>query len=77
MGRGVWVVSGSRKGPEGCANLDELVILRNENQTLLSIWISAAVFNGVIVDPDTLKLVTISFFLKNAIAPSIFYIYLT
>ena len=37
MGRGVWVVSGSRKGPEGCANLDELVILRNENQTLLSI----------------------------------------
>ena len=37
MGRRVWVVSGSRKGPEGCATLDELVILRNENQTFLFI----------------------------------------
>ena len=37
MGRRVWVVSGSRKDPEGCAKLDELVILRNENQTLLLI----------------------------------------
>ena len=59
------VVSGSGKGG---AKADGLVILRNQNQTLLSIRISAAVFIGVIVYPPTLQFVTISFFLKNVIA---------
>ena len=43
---GWWVVSGSGKGG---AKPDGLVILRNQNQTLLSIRISAAVFVSVIV----------------------------
>ena len=54
---------------------DGLVILRNQNQTLLSIRISAAVFISVIVYPPTLQFVTISFFLKNARAYCTFYIY--
>ena len=60
----------------GGAKPDGLVILRNQNQTLLSIRISAAVFISVIVYPPTLQFVTISFFLKNATAYCIFYIYL-
>ena len=50
----------------GGAKPDGLVILRNQNQTLLSIRISAAVFISVIVYPPTLQFVTISFFPKNA-----------
>ena len=50
---------------EGGANPDGLVILRNQNQTLLSIQISAALFISVIVYPPTLQFVTISNFLKN------------
>ena len=51
MGRGVgwWVVSGSGKG----CKPDGLVILRNQNQTLLSIRISAAVFISVTDYPPT------------------------
>ena len=45
---------------------DGRVILRNQNKTLLSIQISAAVFISVIVYPPTLQFDTISFFLKNA-----------
>ena len=67
------LVSGS--GKRG-AKPDGLVILRNQNQTLLSIWISAAVFITVIVYPPTLQFVTMSFFLKNARAYCTFYIYL-
>ena len=52
-----WVVSGS--GREGGAKSDGLVILRNQNQTLLSIRIPAAVFFSVIVYPPTLQFVTI------------------
>ena len=37
----------------GGAKPDGLVILRNQNQTLLSIRISAAVFISVIVYPPT------------------------
>ena len=58
------------------ANPDGLVILRNQNQTLLSIRISAGVFISVIAYPPTLQFVTISFFLKNARAYCTFYIYL-
>ena len=61
---------------EGGAKPDELVILRNQNQTLLSIRIPAAVFISVIVYPPTLQFVTNSFFLKNARAYCTFYIYL-
>ena len=66
---------GSKWKWEGGAKLDGLVILRNQNQTLLSIRISAAFFFSVIVYPPTLQFVTISFFLKNARASCIFYIY--
>ena len=59
----------------GCKT-DGLVILRNQNQTLLSIRIPADVFISVIVYPPTLQLVTISFFLKNGRAYCTFYIYL-
>ena len=59
----------------GCKT-DGLVILRNQNQTLLSIRIPAAVFISVIVYPPTLKFVTISFFLKNGRSYYTFYIYL-
>ena len=55
---------------------DGLVILRNQNQTLFSIRIPAAVFISVIVYPPTLQFITISFFLKNARAYCTFYIYL-
>ena len=58
------------------AKPDELVILRNQNQTLLSIRIPAAVFISVIVYPPTLPFITISFFLKNARAYCTFYNYL-
>jgi len=52
---GWWVVSGSGKGVQNNgAKPDGLVILRNQNQTLLSIRISAAVFISVIVYPLTL-----------------------
>ena len=61
---------------EGGAKPDGLVILRNQNQTLLSIRIPAAVFISVIVYPPTLQFVTISFFLKNARAYCTFYMYL-
>ena len=61
---------------EGGANPDGLVIMRNQNQTLLSIRISATVFISVIVYPRTLQFVSISFFLKNARAYCTFYIYL-
>ena len=54
---------------------DELVILRNQNQTLFSTRISAAVFS-VIAYPATLQFVTISFFFKNDRAYCTFYIYL-
>ena len=47
------------------AKTDGRVILRNQNKTLLSIRISAAVFISVIVYPPTLQSNTISFFLKN------------
>ena len=60
---------------EGGAKPDGLVILRNQNQTLLSIRMSAAVFISVIVYPPTLQFVTISFFLKNARANCTFYLY--
>ena len=76
-GRGVgwWLGSGSGKGLQ---KPDELVISRNQNQTLLSIRISAAVFFiSVIVYPATLQFVTISFFFKNAREYCTFYIYLT
>ena len=46
---------------EGGAKPDGLVILRKQNQTLLSIRISAAVFISVVVYPPTLKFVTIFF----------------
>ena len=59
----------------GCKT-DGLVILRNQNQTLLSIRIPAAVFISVIVYPPTLKFVTISCFLKNGRSYYTFYIYL-
>ena len=72
-GMGWLVVSGSGTGVQ---KPDELVILRNQNQTLLSIPISAAVFISVIVYPATLQFVTISFFFKNARAYCTFYIYL-
>ena len=55
---------------------DGLVILRNQNQTLFSIRIPAAVFISVIVYPPTLPFITISFFLKNARAYCTFYNYL-
>ena len=58
------------------AKPDGLVILRNQNQTLLSKRIPAAVFISVIVYPPTLQFVTVSFFLKNARAYCTFYIYL-
>ena len=64
MGRGR--VLGSEWYGQGGAKPDGLVISRNQNQTLLSIPISAAVFISVIVCPPTLQFVTISFFLKNA-----------
>ena len=60
---------------EGGAKPDGLVILTNQNQTLLSIRISAAVFLSVIVYPPTLQFVAISFFLRNARACCTFYIY--
>ena len=72
-GVGWWLGSGSGTGVQ---KPDELVILRNQNQTLLSIRISAAVFISVIVYPVTLQFVTISFFFKNARAYCTFYIYL-
>ena len=65
MGRGVGVVV-SEWSWEGGAKPDGLVILRYQNQTLLSTRISAALFISVIVYPPTLQFVTISFFLKNA-----------
>ena len=65
MGRGGGVV-GCEWYWEGGAKPYGLVILRNQNQTLLSIRISAAVFTSVIFYPPTLQFVTISFFLKNA-----------
>ena len=71
---GWWLGSGSGKGLQ---KPDELVISRNQNQTLLSIRISAAVFISVIVYPATLQFVTISFFFKNARGYCTFYIYLT
>ena len=40
---------------EGGAKPDGLVILRNQNQPLLSLRLSAAVFISVIVYPPTLK----------------------
>ena len=58
------------------AKPDGLVIVRNQNQTLLSIRISAAVVISVIVYPPTLQFVTISFSLQNGRAYSTFYIYL-
>ena len=58
------------------AKPDGLVILRNQSQTLLSIRIPAAVFISVIVYRPTLQFATISFFLRNARASYIFYIYL-
>ena len=61
---------------EGGAKPDGLVLLRNQNQTLLSIRMPAAVFISVIVYPPTLQFVTNSFFLKNARAYCTFYIYL-
>ena len=54
------------------AKPDGLVIVRNQNQTLLSIRISAAVVISVIVYPPTLQFVTISFSLQNARAYSTF-----
>ena len=60
---------------EGGAKPDGLVILTNQNQTLLSIRISAAVFLSVIVYPPTLQFVAISFFLRKARACCTFYIY--
>ena len=68
MGMGEWW--------EGAAKPDGLVISRNQNQTLLSIRISAAVFISVIVYPPSLQFITISLFLKNARASCTFYIYL-
>ena len=53
MRRGVKVV-GSERLWEGGAKPDGLAILRNQNQTLLSIRISVAVFISVIVYPPTL-----------------------
>ena len=61
---------------EGGAKPDGLVLLRNQNQTLLSIRMPAAVFISVIVYPPTLQFVTNSFFLKNVRAYCTFYIYL-
>ena len=72
-GVGWWLGSGSGTGVQ---KPDELVILRNQNQTLLSIRIWAAVFINVIVYPATLQFVTISFFFKNARAYCTFSIYL-
>ena len=59
MGRGR-VVGSEWEWEEG-AKPDELVILRNQNETLLSMRISAAVLISVIVCPPTLQFVTISF----------------
>ena len=70
---GWWLGSGSGTGVQ---KPDELVILRNQNQTLLSTRISAAVFISVIAYPATLQFVTISFFFKNERAYCTFYIYL-
>ena len=67
-----------RAWEKGVQNLmANIVILRNQNQTLLSIRISAAVFINVIVCPPTLQFVTMSFSLKNARAYCTFYIYFT
>ena len=63
-------------GWEGGVKPDGLVILRNQNQTLLSVRIPAAVFISVIVYLPTLQFVTTSFFLKSARAYCTFYIYL-
>ena len=46
----------------------------NQNQTLVSIRKSAAVFISVIVYNRTLQFVTISFFLQNARAYCAFYV---
>ena len=54
MGVGWWVVSGSGKGVQS-AKPGGLVISGNQNQTLLSIRTSAAVFISVIVHPPTLQ----------------------
>ena len=69
-------VMGSEWSWEGGTKPDGLVISGNQNQILLSIGISAAVFISVIVFPPTLQFVTISFFLKNARVYCTFYIYL-
>ena len=61
MGKGGGGVVFSGWYCEGGAKPDELVILRNQNQTLLSIRIPAAVFIRVIVSPPTLQFVTNSF----------------
>ena len=66
-------MSGSGKGG---AKPNGLVLLRNQNQTLLSLRISVAVFISVIVYLRTLQFVTISYFLKHARAYCTFYIYL-
>ena len=55
---------------------DGLVILRNQNKTLFSRRIPAAVLISVIVYPPTLQFITISFFLENARAYCTFYNYL-
>ena len=77
MGKGGGGVVFSGWYCEGGAKPDELVILRNQNQTLLSIRIPAAVFISVIVYPHTLQFVTISFFLTRGRAYCTFYIYLS
>ena len=53
-------VVGSEWQWEGGEKPDGLVILKNQNQTLLSIRIPADVFISVIVYPPTLQFVTIS-----------------
>ena len=74
MGKGGGGVVFSGWYCEEGAKPDELVILRNQNQTLLSIRIPAAVFIRVIVSPPTLQFVTNSFSLKNARAYCTFYL---
>ena len=68
--------AGSEWQCEGGAKPDGLVILRNQNQTLLSIRTSAAVFISVIDYPPTLQSLPFHFSSKMQERTGTFYIYL-